>query len=87
MKKLILGIVIGLIVGGVPVFAWQKFQGAKPLLGFDCDWSGPYYDNNPNGQGYRCSGTVFVFDDSGNKCYIAKGGNAAGISCVKEANP
>ena len=91
MKKFILGIVVGLIVAApVGVHAWEQWQTANPIIGFDCrneikvDDKGKYV-RNPNGSNVYeqgCSGNVYVFDDQDNKCYIAKATGTA-ISCVK----
>jgi hypothetical protein len=87
VKKVILGLIVGLIVGmPISASAWHKFQGAKPIMGVDCNWNYDYgnSDGKQDGSGYRCSGTIYVFDDADNKCYIVKGSNASGISCVKK---
>lgn len=98
MKKIILGFIVGLIVA-VPAgaFAWNATQMSRPVFGFDCamaskvDANDNYiYDSNnnripdPTSNDSRCSGTVYVFDDAGNKCYVAKVSNGAGIDCVRE---
>lgn len=96
MKRFILGLLVGAILF-VPlgVHAWGKKQMAQPIYGVDCDE--PYAvdkdgqaivkDNvtqlDPNGTNAHCSATVYVFDDAGNKCYVVKGSNASGISCLK----
>lgn len=88
MKKFILGLIIGLIFVPISVKAWNARQMAQPIYGADCPNTNDkyykeseYYRNHPDA--FDCSVTVYVFDDADNKCYIAKGSNAAGISCVK----
>lgn len=76
MKKLILGIVIGLILGGGVALAnheAHRLRLPKPIYRFSCQ------DNHS-----ACS-YVEVFDDLNNKCYIAHSphDNHVSISCVK----
>lgn len=75
MKKVILGIVIGLLFTPLTVLAVVNEQApwAKSII-------------NIPGE----SNVVNVFDDQDNKCYVARGGNWNGssssnvaISCVK----
>lgn len=84
MKKLLLGLVVGFMVAlPASVFAWNQKQSAQPIKGVDC--------STEDGQEYDCNATVYVFDDSGNKCYVVSGGigstqdnpNVA-ISCLKD---
>ncbi len=98
MKKILIGLVIGLVTAlPAGAVAWSQRQEAQPIYGADC--SGPFREDrrgnyltdkngneipDPSGTNARCSVTVYVFDDAGNKCYLAKGSNAAGISCIKE---
>lgn len=98
MKKVLLGLIIGLVIAlPAGAFAWSLHQEAQPIVGFDC--SGPWKTDSrgadvtdkqgnwvldPNGTDGRCSGTVYVFDNAGNKCYVVKVANGAGINCVKE---
>lgn len=100
MKKALFGLVIGVaVMVPVSVGAWTRAQMARPLVGIDCsgpykekangyamqDKNGDYIiDPSPTNNNGRCSTTVYVFDDSGNKCYVVKGSNASGISCLKQ---
>jgi hypothetical protein len=89
MKKFILGVLIGALLIPVGVSAWNQRQMAQPIYGADCRHS--TYNNTEEGKkkqaerpdDFDCAVTIFVFDDSGNKCYLAKGSNGTGLSCVK----
>lgn len=78
MKKLILGIVIGIVVS-VPVAAIAKM--------IELPWSNNIY--NISDVEHGVSGSVSVFDDGDNKCYIVRQnfdtsiGATVNISCVK----
>lgn len=98
MKKILLGLIIGVVVAlPVGAFAWSQQQMARPIVGADCrgpykvDKDGYYIKGNnnelvkdPTGTNGDCSVTVYVFDNANNKCYVVKGSNASGISCVKD---
>lgn len=91
MKKFILGIVVGAILfSPIAVNAWNERQMAKPIIGADCknlSYYTPggdtykYYREHPDD--FECSTTIYVFDDGDNKCYLAKGSNGTGLSCLK----
>lgn len=81
MKKIIFGLIIGLLIAGTSgvVLAWDDKQKAQPIYGASCDASA---------DGHSCNISVYVFDDAGNKCYLAESVTRNGIppvaiSCVK----
>lgn len=88
MKKVLFGLVLGMLIAlPMGAFAWTKQQTAKPIYGVDCRAPNQYTDSGKwvkDYNGMDCSTTVYVFDDANNKCYVTKGANASGISCVKE---
>lgn len=84
MKKFIFGLVLGaILVTPISVSAWNKKQMMQPIYGSDCHspWAAEEEAKHPDD--YDCSVTISVFDDSGNKCYLAKGSNGTGLSCVR----
>jgi|SRR4051794_19659116 hypothetical protein len=99
MKAFLFLLVLGTaLTVPVATQAWGKRQMAQPIYGADCDgpykYEDPEHQNyqldangdrvvDPAGSDGRCSVTVYVFDDAGNKCYVVKGSNANGISCVR----
>lgn len=84
--QFVLVLVTVLVCGVVSARAWTQEKTAQPIYGADC--RGRLYEsyliNHPEvQQDYDCSVNVYVFDDANNKCYIVKGSNASGISCLK----
>lgn len=84
MKKYLIGFVVGAILF-VPMgaVAWNKNQMARPIYGADCMRATEANEKHYGKDGLACSVTIFVFDDAGNKCYLAKGSNGTGLSCVQ----
>ena len=84
MKKILLGLIIGLVVGGsfAVVHAWSQQQESSPIVGVQCS-------NSIGNNGYvsgTCSWTVDTFTNNGDRCYVVTpnhGGSENSISCVK----
>lgn len=71
MKKIIIGLVIGLSLAGTVTFAAKENKKAKVdsyLI---------------EGDLFRADGSIKKFIDGNNVCYTLQGGNGAGISCLK----
>lgn len=82
MKKIILGFAVGLLIA---------FPASTIAANYELPWTKNIYNISDQDKG-KHSGSVSVFDDGDNKCYVARatGGSSQGgpdsisISCVRE---
>lgn len=74
-KKIIIGtaLIAVFVLGGVTTYAAT----------YELGWTKNIYNISQIERGFGSSGSVSVFDDGDNKCYVVSDSNVKGISCVK----